>query len=287
MPRVPTDKKHRVRRAVAGAAPKMTGMGAYRPKAAARRPAPARGHGFYKGFGKDLGRGIGGLVSKITGIGGLDDVGGRLGDYGSKLTGFGTYSMNQNTLVQEVPEIHNIKSKEGATIVRHKEYICDISGSVAFNQQKALALNPGLSASFPWLAQIAAAYEEWEPLGIAVEFVSTSGNATGTNTALGEVIISTEYNPYASAPTNKQLQLNQVFAVSGVPSKNLLHCIECSPKQNQLARFYTRTGSSSAPLTSTDLGTTYVSVQGNQGTNTLGELWITYEVALYKPRLAA
>ena len=265
------------------------GRGAYAPKPAARkrmvRPA-VKGRGFYKGFAADLGYAAGRVGNYLTGATDLHNKGRGLGQHFSNVTGLGAYKQNLNVLVQQVPEIANARSKEGATIIRHKEYVCDISGSTTgFAIRQQLDLNPGLSGVFPWASQIANAYEEWELLGCLVEFVTTSGNATGSNTALGEVMIATEYNSYNPAFTNKQQMLNQIFAVSGVPSCNLVHAIECQPKQNQVARFYVRNAPGSVPIVLTDLGRTTIAVSGNQSTNILGEIWITYEMALYKPRL--
>lgn len=277
------------RRAPARKAPAVTGHGAYKPRAPVRRRrAPAvSGHGFYKGFASDVGYGLGRIGNVITGRSDLHRGGAEAGKAFSKVTGLGAYMLNQNTLMQVVPDIVNSKSKEGATIVRHKEYVGDVLGSTGFTIQSTLDINPGLTGTFPWASQIANAYEEWELLGCLVEFVSTSGTAVGsTSTALGEVMISSEYNSYNGLFTTKQQMLNQIFAVSGAPSCNLTHAIECSPKQNQVARFYVRNGASEVPIVLTDLCRTSIATSGQQVAGTaLGELWITYELALYKPRL--
>nr|QKV51308.1 putative capsid protein [Crucivirus sp.] len=262
------------------------------PVAPRRRRAPAprgavSGKGFYKGFGQHLGTAIGGAVSALVGVPGLDKVGGRLGAMGAKATGFGAYAISKNSLVmQDPPEIHNARAKEGAMVVCHREYLTDIQGSTGFTIQGMYDLQPGLDAGFPWLSQIANAFEEWEPMGILVEFVTTSGNAiSSTNPALGEVILSTQYNSYAPAFTTKQQMLNQIFAVSSVPSQNVIHPIECKPSQNQVTRFYTR---NSAPIGDTrlyDLGRLSVATSGQQAVSAIGELWITYQIAFYKPKL--
>ena len=267
----------------------MTGHGAYKPRVAPPRRRAMRGHGFYKGFASDLGYGLGRIGNAFSGRNDLHTAGSAMGKAFTNVTGMGAYSVRANSLTQTVPDVVNSKLKEGATIVRHKEYICDIVGATGWTSSKSIPLNPALSTSFPWLSQVAGAYEEWEPLGILFEFVTTSGNAVASNnTSLGEVIISSDYNTYNASPTTKQQQLNQVFSVSTVPSCSAIHAIECDPRQNQNARFYTRTGASSAPLTATDLCTTTVAVQGQQVAGaTLGELWVTYEIALYKPILLA
>jgi hypothetical protein len=60
-----------------------------------------------------------------------------------------------------------------------------------------------VNASFPWLSTIASAFEEWEPLGIVYEFVSTSAAyGGGANQALGAVAMVTDYDALDSAFTN-------------------------------------------------------------------------------------
>jgi len=261
-----------------------------KPRAPRKPRAPSgavSGRGFYKGFGADVGTVVGGLVSRYTGIPGLGDVGRRIGARAAQATGFGSYNIQKNSLIMpDPPEVHNQRSKEGAMIVSHREYLTDVNGSLAFNIQGTYDLNPGLSDSFPWLSQIANAFEEWEPMGILVEFVTTSGNAiSSTNPALGEIILSTQYNSYAPPFTNKQQMLNQIFAVSSVPSQNVIHPVECKPSQNQVSRFYCRNSSAIGDTRLYDLGRLSVATSGQQAVNAIGELWITYQIGFYKPRL--
>ena len=273
----------------------------YRKRRPAGRRPNASGRGFYKGFGKHLGSaigtGLGSLASAVTGIPGLGAagsyLGGKAGQLGSQMTGFGSYhiqgaNLKRNSLLTPIlPNIMNAKYKEGAVIVRNKEYLADVLSATAFTVNTTIPINPGLVGSFPWLSQMADAFEEYEILGMVVYYNTTSGNTT-TSQSLGEVVLSTEYNSYAPAPANKQQQLTQIFAVSTVPSQNAIHAIECDPKQNQVSRFYTRSGTppTGLPLSLTDLGRTTVSVTGCAAAGvTLGELYVDYEIAFYKPKL--
>jgi len=263
----------------------MTGHGAYRSRRA------VRGRGFYKGFARDLGYGLGRVGNFFTGRDDLHEKGSKLGSAFSQITGHGAYDLKNvkanSLLTPMLPEIMNAKSKEGAVIVRNKEYLADVVSATSFTVNTTIDINPGLSAAFPWLSRVADAFEEYEILGMMIYYNTTSGNTT-TSQALGEVVMSTEYNSYAPDPTNKQQQLAQIFAVSTVPSQNCIHAIECSPRQNQLARFYTRAGAPPAGLSlvSTDLGKVTVSVSGCAAAGvTLGEIYVDYEVAFYKPKL--
>lgn len=260
------------------------------------------GRGFYKGFGRDAGRVIGGGAgaalgllgvggfNPITGIAGANvgsKLGGTIGDMASKLTGWGSYRVHHNSIVQQVPSIKNPR-KEGATQIRHREYIGDVLSSQNFQIQYQLAINAAQPTTFPWASQLSANFTQYEINGLMFEFVTTSGDATGSNTSLGEVMMATNYDSVLPPFVNKLQMLNQEFSSSVKPSSSSLHPIECSPNQTTIPLLYTRP---SAPAPNTDirvydLGQFFLATQGNQSDGqTLGELWVTYDILLYKPLL--
>lgn len=156
-------------------------------------------------------------------------------------------------------------------------------------------LNPGLPASFPWLAQMADAYEEYRIKGMVFQFKSTSGefvtNAGGaSNGALGTVIMATNYNAAISpAFLDKKSMENYEHAQSGAPTRDIVHAIECKGAGTPVKTLYLRT--TAVPLGSDkrlyDLGTFAIATQGMQtdvGISTIGELWVAYEVEFFKPK---
>jgi len=161
------------------------------------------------------------------------------------------------------------------------------AGASAF-QNTSYALNPGQSATFPWLSQCAADFEQYEIDGMIVVYRPTSGNATGANTALGEVAMATNYNAAAVAFPNMQSLLNSEFAVTGPPSQANMHLIECDKNQSPYTELYVRTGGppSSEDLKTYDFGLLQVATSGCQTLGQqLGELWITYDIVFFKPLL--
>jgi len=195
------------------------------------------------------------------------------------------------------PSMHS--SKDGF-VIRHREYVTDITATQAFGGL-ALPINPGLATVFPWLSQIAQNFEEWVPRGIVAEFKSTSSDAvvsTNTTAALGTVIMATEYNVLNGAFANKQQMENYEWAVACKPSCSMLHPLECKRSENPLETYYIRTGtpSTTGPNGATvypdlrfyDLGLFQIATVGiPSGTvgNTVGELWLSYEIELKKPRI--
>lgn len=271
---------------------KLSGRGAYHKKRHVASGGAVRGRGFYKGFGSDIGKLLGGAVGGLVGHRDMGaKVGSWLGGKGAEMTGFGAYKVAHNSLVAQVPTIANPR-KEGATQVRHREYIGQVMSSQDFKVQYALPINAAQPQTFPWLSQIAQNYTQYEVNGALFEFVSTSGDATGSNTALGTVVMATNYDSVLPAFNNKQQMLNQEFSTDAKPSINCIHPIECASNQTTIPLLYTRTGAVPANTDQRlyDLGVFYLATQGNQldgegNPISLGELWITYDVLLYKPLL--
>lgn len=85
---------------------------------------------------------------------------GRLGHLVSKITGFGDYEIEGNSIMRgglSPPEVVN-SADRGGFIVRHREYITDINAATAFTNQ-AFPINPGIKTTFPWLGAVASAFE--------------------------------------------------------------------------------------------------------------------------------
>jgi hypothetical protein len=176
-----------------------------------------------------------------------------------------------------------------SVIVRHKEFIGEVTSSIDYNVQYQLELNPGVAATFPWLSNIAKNYQEYRFKGVIFHYVPTSGSAiASTNNALGSVMMQTSYRATDAAPDTKREILNEYWSTETVPSETTCHPIECNPAENPFNVQYVRqtvvpTGDN---LLLYDLGRTYIATSGQQSNGVvLGDLWVTYEVELKKPTL--
>jgi hypothetical protein len=171
--------------------------------------------------------------------------------------------------------------------IRHKEFVREIKGSTAFNNEFSLILQPGNGDCFPWLSRIASHFQQYKWKGVIFHYVPTSGHAiNSSNPAIGSVMMQTSYRATDTAPTTKAELLNEYWASEGAPDQSFVHPIECDPKENPFAIHYTRTGDPPAGDTRMmyDLGVTYIATNGMPATgNVVGDLWVTYEVELYKP----
>lgn len=231
------------------------------------------------------------------------NAGGRLGGYlgatageylgntVGRAIGLGDYNVRSNVLAGRLPEVTNTAGN-GGTIIRYQEYLGDIITASTPNTFKidTYFLNPANPKTFPWLSQIAANYEQYELQGVIFYFKSTSANAlNSTNTALGTVMMATQYDTVDPSFSSKMEMLNYEFSTSCVPSADQPHMIECDPHQTTISLMYTEGGETSPPNTDPRLyflGKTSIATTGFQGTSVnIGELHVTYQVKLLKPKL--
>lgn len=221
------------------------------------------------------------------GLFGQGKLGKMIGAGVSRIFGQGDYSVNRpirNSLMTGPPSFSPLTS---GFRIRHREYIRDVSSSVNF-ASTSYAINPGMNELFPWLSSIAVNFEEYKIHGMVVYLNTLSGVAiASTNTALGLWGAVTQYDPTEPDFTNKQQAENYVGCQTTVPSSSLMHGIECVPNSNLLNKMYVRTGEipSGEDLKFYDWGKLQVFTQGSQAVNTIGEMWVSYDIEFTKPRL--
>jgi len=211
---------------------------------------------------------------------------------GALISGFGDYKIAGNTLMTgglDPPTVVN-SVNNGGVIVRHREYLMDINATTAFTIQ-TLPLNTGLLETFPWLSAIATHFEQYKFQGLLFEFKSLSSDAvlsSATSSALGSVVMATQYNALNPPFPDKFTMENYEFANSAKPSLSFIHPVECARKDTPLTELYVR-GGAPAPgsdLRLYDLGNFHIATVGMQAASGVcGELWCTYEVELMKPKI--
>lgn len=161
--------------------------------------------------------------------------------------------------------------------------------NAAFQVVDNIPLNPGLLNSFPWLSQVAANYEEYEFMQLAVTFKSTINPSIATNGQVGQVCMATNYNPDQDAFGSKEEMISYLGGMSSKTSSSMIHGVECDPAKNSgSAGKYVRPGYVKGTKKDYDLGTTYIAVLNAPKDylgQALGELWISYTVVLRKPRI--
>lgn len=197
-----------------------------------------------------------------------------------------SWKVHQNELFEDLDVQQTL---DGRTIIQHREYITDITtgASGAFNIA-TYPIQPGNASTFPWLALLAQYYEQYRIIGMTFEFKSTSGDGmSSTNTALGTVIMSAQYDATKPAPVNKLQMENHQYAMSAKQSCSMMFPVECGRGQDSLEDLYIRVNNwqpTSFDTKMYDFGNFYIATFGQQGSNiNIGELHCNYVVELLKP----
>jgi hypothetical protein len=225
-------------------------------------------------------------------------LGARLGQKLANVVGFGAYTVNKNSLLKtasvlpEGTEIPQFMNSIHETRIQHREYIGDIvvpSSPNSFVNQ-SFTINAANSTTFPWLAAVAARYQQYKFNGLIFEFKTLSSDITAGG-ALGAVIMSTNYDTIKRPFANKLEMENSEYATSAKPSRSQIHAVECDPAMTQSKLLYCADAGNDETLDIdprfANLGNFQLATVGLPGSagQVLGELWASYDVSLFKPDL--
>lgn len=244
-------------------------------------------------YGKMIGRSLGALSAPLIAeyapaisplapaIG--EAIGGLGGTLFNKVTGMGNYVIQRNTLLypdQTVPSFG-----EDSIRIRKREFITLLDASTTF-ENYSFPINPGISASFPWLSGIASNYEQYRFNGLIFQLISSSGDTTSTSAlGLGSIAMSTDYDA-ADPPHQTMVQaLGNTFSNTCKPSENCLHAVECAPGQQAQKLYYIRAAANpvNTDIRLYDLGLFQVCVDRCPANYTgMSQLWVSYDVTLTK-----
>lgn len=238
--------------------------------------------------GGPTGASIGGAAGKM--------LGSAAGSKVAQLVGFGDYQVRypivHNTILYNTgPQFMDRRdSMAGSVRIRHREFIADVVSSPNPNtfQLTSYPIVPSLATSFPWLSQISNAFEEFRFHGLVFEYVTSSGSISSTG-QLGTVIGACRYNSLSAPYSNKQQMEASLFAQSTVASCSMIWPVECdmnqSPSRGLL--YNKRQGQTiGGDPRWNELGVFDLATIGMpNASETVGELYVTYDVTCYKPFL--
>lgn len=229
---------------------------------------------------RDYGKSVGGMKNanggKRVGGGGVRRPGAnRLGSGGSNIVtapvSFGT--------VSSVAGASFTSGKGGSILVRHREYLRDVTTTASTDYQATIiSLNPALQSTFPWLCSIARNYEEYKLRSFVLDFEP----ACSTSTA-GQTMLACDHDAADSSPETKVELLQLAEAQSApvwAPQKLRWKC-------DGVTRF-TRTGALAANLDikTYDAGNIHLAFNGVPAATYAGALFVTYCVLLSKPHFS-
>jgi hypothetical protein len=164
------------------------------------------------------------------------------------------------------------------TIIKHREYLYDVNQTDGFAVIR-IPINPGISSTFPWLSQIAPAYEKYrfKSLRFMYEVLSAT-------TSTGKIFFVPCFNPQDPPPLSKLEALTYEEAVGSQPWVSFV----CDIKQKYLKtynEYFIRQTNLQAnqDLKTFDPLVLYLCTDGPSALSTVGEVYIEYEIELINP----
>jgi len=173
--------------------------------------------------------------------------------------------------------------KLGSRMIRYKEYVQDIAGSVAF-ATTTFACNPGLSNLFAWLAGQSLFYQEYVMKSLSFSFETEKATSTS-----GKIMFAFLQDSSDPAPATKQEMLENLLKASGAAWQPFKLNISMANFAALGRSRFIRSGNLAANLDvkTYDIGQLIVAVSGMADTSAVGELYIEYELELKTPLQSA
>lgn len=230
----------------------------------------------------------------------------RVASKAARIYGRGEYHISamprKNSLAANGPPVFG--AEMAPVRVRHREYVQDLVFNLPVGgdgfKATSFPINPGMGTAgaglFPWLRSLANNFEQYRILGLCFEFKSTYGmqvvSGTTSTASMGIVGLTTVYDPNLADTTfgTKAYAENFVGTQSAIPSKSMIHYVECAPNMNSQDVRWIRTGAlgTGLDLKEYDLGKLFIWAAGFQSRGidvNVGELWVSYDIELMKPLL--
>lgn len=168
----------------------------------------------------------------------------------------------------------------GRYSVGNKEFMANLQPSSAGSSElNVLEFNAqvGLAEMFPWLSTIANTHQRYRVHKLKFEYVPVCGTTTR-----GRIILAFSIDPTETAP----ISMSQITQYPNYEANSVWTPItlvaNLSDRQDEL---YTRAGAvTNTDIKTYDLGKLFVGISDTTDTDTIGQLFVEYEVELMTPK---
>lgn len=175
------------------------------------------------------------------------------------------------------PSIRN--SGKGCRIAHRELVLASVAGSTTFTVQNFLKLNPGLSATFPWLAPQAAQWEQYQCHRLVAEWVPIAPTSTQ-----GDIILSPNYDASDPQPTTETQAANNFGTLTDSCWKLGKLIMDVKAMMGLGPRRYVRQSNVAGDPKTFDIGTLAVCSNNETGTSAIGKLFLDYDFEFFIPQ---
>jgi hypothetical protein len=174
-----------------------------------------------------------------------------------------------------------IKASRDSSRIVHREFITNVTGTTAFTVAQALALNPGLQASFPWLSSQAQGWETYRFNRLRFCYYTR----TGSNVP-GSVLLIPDYDAADAAPATEQVASTYEDIAEDAPWKDICCELRRGSMNSLGPKHFVRTGAlgPNQDIKTFDVGNLYVATVDGTAVS-WGKLWVEYDVEFFTPQL--
>jgi hypothetical protein len=212
-------------------------------------------------------RGVLGNVQNVTKMNtGIGPVKGVSTSYSRKLT----------TVAPKITRGNNGKSCR----IAHRELIlASIPGSTTFTVQSVISLNPGLSASFPWLAPQAGQWEQYKVHKLNAIYTPLAPTSTQ-----GTLTLSPDYDASDPTPTTETQLSDNLDTVEDSCWQDIECVLDVAAMMGLGPRKYVRPCAIAGDIKTFDVGKLFVASNNETGTTAIGKLWLDYDFEFFVPQ---
>jgi len=189
---------------------------------------------------------------------------------------------NGTTVRNGKPRMSTLKS--GNMVVTHREYIADVDvTTTGFDLQFKFGINPGNSALFPWLSQVAQRFELY-----SFRYLRIIYEPQTSTTSVGTLMFAVDYDASDPPPSNKTQMMSYK---NSVRSPFWFACTHdsASADLHRLKTNYILVGEPpmQSDIKTFDIGNLWVAVQSDSSSLpfSAGELYVEYSVELITPQI--
>jgi len=185
-----------------------------------------------------------------------------------------SYSARVETLMPKIT-----RTARSMRIAHRELVLSSVAGSTGFTVQNSLALNPGLTTTFPWLAPQAQQWEMYKVHRLRAEWIPIASTGTA-----GDVYLSPNYDASDPQPTTEVQAANNVNAVVDSVWKVLSCDLDPSSMMGLGPRKYVRPCAVAGDIKTFDIGKLFVCSNNEANTNTVGKLYLSYDFEFFTPQ---
>lgn len=171
------------------------------------------------------------------------------------------------------------RTKKSIRIAHRELVLASVAGSTTFTVQNKLSINPGLAATFPWLAPQAQQWEQYRVHKLDVEYVPIAPTSTQ-----GDLIISPNYDSSDPPPTSEVQAGDNYGSVTDSCWKGFQCRLDVQSMMALSPRRYVRATAIAGDIKTFDVGKIFICTNNETGTSAIGKIYLDYDFEFFTPQ---